>query len=134
MTALAGIGTELELWQAAGLGESIRCRLGVNRRSKGWTCTQIVISLVLSNLAGGECVEHLRPLDKDKGPGPVLRLAETHGMPRRERRVLLGRCRKEHRRSAPSALGSVRYLDRFNDGEEESRRPAHIAFIPATTV
>ena len=31
------------------------------------------------------------------------------------------------------ALGSVRYLDRFNDVEEESRRPAHIAFIPATT-
>ena len=53
MTALAGIGAELELWQAAGLGESVRCRLGVNRGGQGWTCTQIVISLVLSNLAGG---------------------------------------------------------------------------------
>ena len=31
------------------------------------------------------------------------------------------------------ALGSVRFLDRFHDGEEESRRPAHTAFIPVTT-
>ena len=61
-----------------------------------------MISLVLSNLAGGECVEDLRLLEKDKGLGRVLRLAETHGMPPWERKALLGRWRKERRRSVPS--------------------------------
>ena len=101
-TALAGLGAYLELWQAAGLGESARRHLGVNQGRQGWTCTQIVISLVLSNLVGGKCVEDLRLLEKDKGLGRVLHLAETHGMPRWERRALLGRWRKEHRRSVPS--------------------------------
>ena len=68
-----------------------------------------MISLVLSNLAGGECVEDPRLLEKDKGLGRALRLAETHGMPRWERRALLGRWRKEHRRSlsSPSAVSGT---------------------------
>ena len=91
-------------------------------------------SLVLLNLTGGECVEDLRLLEKDEGLGRVLRLAETHGMGRRERRGLLGRWRKERRRSVPSASAVFRFLDRFHDEEEESRRQAHTAFIPDATI
>ena len=132
VTALAGLGAYLELWQAAGLGELFRRHLGVNQGRQGWTCTQIVISLVFSNLAGGECVADLRLLEKDKGLGRVLRLAETHGVRRWERRALLGRWRIERRRSVPSP-SPVSALDRFHDWGEESRRPAYTAFIPAAT-
>ena len=93
----------------------------------------MVTSLVLLNLAGGECVEDLRLLEKDAGLGRVLRLAETHGMPRKERQELLGRWRKERRRSVPSASAVFRYLNRFHDEAEEGKRPAHTAFIPAPT-
>ena len=132
MTALAGLGAYLDLWQVAGLPQSVRRHLGVEG-AQGWTDEQVVTSLALLNLAGGECVEDLRLLEKDEGLGRVLRLAETHGMGRRERRRLLGRWRKERRRSVPSASAVFRYLNRFHDEEEESRRQAHTAFIPAPT-
>ena len=89
MTALAGLGAYLDLWQVAGLPQSLRRHLGV-KGGQGWTDEQMVTSLVLLNLAGGECVEDLRLLEKDEGLGRVLRLAETHGMGRRERRGLMG--------------------------------------------
>ena len=140
MTALAGLGAYLDLWQVAGLPQSLRRHLGV-KGGQGWTDEQMVTSLVLLNLAGGECVEDtrssrgqaLRLLEKDEGLGRVLRLAETQGMGRRECRGLLGRWRKERRRSVPSSSAVFRFLNRFHDEEEESRRQAHTAFIPAAT-
>ena len=132
-TGLAGLAVYLDLWQAAGLGQSVGRHLGVNQGRQGWTGAQMVASLALLNLAGGECVEDLRLLEKDEGLGRVLRLAETHGMRRRERRALLGRWRKERRRNVPSPSAVFRFLDRFHDEAEESKRQAHTAFIPAPT-
>ena len=132
MTALAGLGAYLDLWQVAGLPESVRRHLGV-KGEQGWTDEQMVTSLVLLNLAGGEGVEDLRLLEKDEGLGRVLRLAETQGMRRRERRGLLGRWRRERRRSVPSASAVFRFLQRFHDPAEEERRRPHTAFIPAAT-
>ncbi len=94
----------------------------------------MVTSLALLNLAGGECVEDLRLLEKDEGLGRVLRLAETHGMRRRKRRALLGRWRKRAAANVPSASAVFRFLDRFHDEGEESKRQPHTAFIPAATV
>ena len=132
VTALAGLAAYLDLWQAAGLPQSLRRHLGVTQE-QGWTDAQVVTALALLNLAGGECVADMKALEKDGGLGRVLRLAETHGMRRRERRETLGRWRKERRRSVPSASSVFRFLDRFHDEEEESRRQAHSAFIPAPT-
>ena len=134
VTGRAGLAAYLDLWQAAGLGQSVGRHLGVNQGRQGWTDAQMVTSLVLLNLAGGECVEDLRLLEKDEGLGRVLRLAETHGMRRRERRALLGRGRKERRRNVPSPSAVFRFLDRFHDEGEESKRQAHTAFISAATV
>ncbi len=133
ITGLAGLGAYLDLWQVAGLGESVSSHLGVNQGRQGWTDAQVVTSLVLLNLAGGECVEDLRLLEKDEGLGRVLRLAETHGLRRRERRAMEGRWRKGRRRSVPSATAVFRFLNRFHDEEEESKRQPHAAFIPAPT-
>ena len=51
MTALAGLGAYLDLWQVAGLRQSLRRHLGV-KGEQGWTDEQMVTSLVLLNLAG----------------------------------------------------------------------------------
>ena len=133
MSGFAGLAAYLGLAQVAGLNRSIGRHLGVNQGLQGWTDAQVVMSLVLVNLAGGECVEDLGLLEKDDGLGRVLRLAETHGMRRRERRALEGRWRTERRRSVPSASAVFRYLNRFHDEEDEGRRQAHTAFIPAPT-
>ena len=77
MTALAGLGAYLDLWQVAGLPQSLRRHLGVkggaglDRRADG------DLPGVLLNLAGGECVEAPRSsrgqalhlLEKDEGLG-----------------------------------------------------------------
>ena len=98
VTGFSGLAAYLDLAQVASLNESVGRHLGANQGRQGWTEAQMVTSLVLLNLAGGECVEDLRLLEKDAGLGRVLRLAETHGVPCKERQELLGRWRKEHRR------------------------------------
>lgn len=133
MTALAGLPLYLELAEVAGLPESIRQHLGLREHGQGWTDTQIVMALVLLNLAGGEAVEDLGVLEGDAGFCAVLRKVESHGHGRRQRRVLESRWRKEQRRSVPSISPVFRYLALFHDPEEEKKREPHRAFIPAAT-
>jgi hypothetical protein len=61
------------------------------------------MSLILLNLAGGDCVDDLSIFQGDPGFSEVMRRVETHGMPRRERRAFLRRLRKE-RKSAVRRL------------------------------
>ena len=132
MTALSGLATYLDLARVAGLNESARRHVGIKEGKQGWTDSQMITSLALLNLAGGESVDDLRVL-KDEGLGRVLSLAESHGIRRRERQDLKRRWRKERRRGAPSASAVFRYLSMFHDAAEEERREAHTAFIPAAT-
>jgi hypothetical protein len=48
----------------------------------------MVLSLVLLNLAGGECVDDLKILEADKGFCEILRKSEMHGLKRKVRRTL----------------------------------------------
>ena len=106
-------------------------RVGLRGGGQGWTDSQIITSLILLNLAGGESVMDLEVLEKDAGLCRVLRHAETHGMRRRERRALKARWRGERWRSVPSDSVVFRYLERFHDAGEEAKREAHRAFIPS---
>ena len=54
MTALAGLPTYLYLARVMGLGQSIQRHLKVREGSQGWTDSQMVLALVLLNLAGGK--------------------------------------------------------------------------------
>ncbi len=92
----------------------------------------MVTALMMLNLAGGESVDDLRLLEKDEGLGRALLTAETHGMRRAERRAQRRRWRKERSRLVPSPTAVFRYLDRFHDEAEESRRRSREAFIPAS--
>ena len=100
ITALAGLPPYLDLAQVVKMSRSIERHVRLREVGQGWTDSQMVISLLLLNLAGGESVDDLRILDKDAGLCRVLRRAETHGMRRRERRATEGRWRKERRRSS----------------------------------
>ena len=85
MTAMSGLPAYLDLAEAAGLGESVRRHVGMREGGQGWTDAQMVTSLVMLNLAGGESVVDVRVLEKDEGLGRVLLRAETHRMRRGER-------------------------------------------------
>ena len=131
MTALSGLIIYLELLHASGLKSSIERHVGLREYGQGWTDSQIVNSLILLNLAGGESVVDLDILEKDAGFCRVVREVETWGMGRRERRALEERWRVERRRSLPSESAVFRYLEMFHDAGEEARREAHRAFIPS---
>lgn len=134
LTGLAGLLLYLDLAQAARLGQSVERHLRLREGKQGWTDTQIVTSLILLNLAGGDCVEDLRLLERDEGFARVLRRVETQGLPRRQRREMERRFRREKRRAVPSPSSVFRYLSQFHDAEQEKQRVAGKAFIPTPTV
>ena len=129
MTSMAGLPVYLDLMHAMGLSELVGRHLQVKER--GWTDAQMVSSLIMLNLAGGDCVEDLRKVEKDEGFCRILRRVGQQGMKRRERREQDRRWRKEQKRSVPSASSVFRYLSAFHDVEEEKKRVEGKAFIPA---
>jgi len=130
MTALAGLPLYLDLARVAELSKSIDRNVSIRSESQGWTDSQMVLSLILLNLAGGDCVDDLRVLEGDEGFGQILRRVEWHGRPRKERRKLERRWRKERFRSVPSPSAAFRYLAGFHDAGQEKLRLPGRAFIP----
>jgi hypothetical protein len=130
MTSLAGLPVYLDLASVLGLGDHIRAHMHV-RESQGWTDEQIILSLVLLNLAGGDSVDDIRILDKDEGFCRVLGRVETKGLSRQQRRAQERRWRKKQHRSVPSPSAIFRYLEAFHDPLEEKKREKGTAFIPA---
>lgn len=129
MTGLAGLPVYLDLASVMGINESIEKHLHIKQQS--WTDRQTLLSLVLTNLAGGDCVDDLRKLQGDSGFCKVLRRIEQKGMKRRERREMDRRWRKEQSRAVPSSSSVFRYLAAFHDADQEKLRIEGKAFIPA---
>jgi len=131
LTALAGLPAYLDLVQAAGLRDAIFRHLRVRSdSSQGWSDHQIVMALILLNLAGGDCVADIEKLESDEGLCQIMRKVEHYGLPRRQRRSLERRWRKERGRTFVSASPVFRYLAAFHNPEQEEKRQAHRAFIP----
>jgi hypothetical protein len=133
MTSLAGLPLYLEFAHLMDLrrliGEHVRVRAG----DQGWTDDQMVMALVLLNVAGGDCVDDLKALEGDEGFCRVLREVEEYGCTRSQRRALRRRWRKKRTRTFPSPTAMREYLERFHDPEQEKHRQAHTAFIPEPT-
>jgi hypothetical protein len=131
MTALAGLPIYLDLASVLGVADCIRAHVHVKKSDQGWTDEQIVLALMLLNLAGGDCVDDIRILEKDEGFCEVLGRVETKGLRRQQRRAMEKRWRKEHHRCVASPSALFRYLEAFHDPAEEKKRQQGKAFIPA---
>lgn len=130
MTALGGLPLYLDLAEASSLSRSIERHLRIREGKQGFTDRQMVMSLILLNVAGGDCVEDLRVLESDEGFARVLRRVEGEGQSRRERREQERRFRRERSRSVPSPSSVFRYLSAFHDAAEEAQRVSGTAWIP----
>ncbi len=128
MTALAGLPIYLDLASVLNLGESISSHL--HTKVQGGTDEQIILSLILLNLAGGDCIDDLCILEADEGFCRIFQRIELKGLPRKERRETQRRWRKEKHRSIPSPSAVFRYLSTFH---EEYTREAGKAVIPPLT-
>ena len=131
LTGLAGLPIYLDLAHVVGLRDAITEHVQVRRGSQGWTDAQMVTTLILLNLAGGQSVEDLEKLESDRGFALVLHRVETFGMKRSERRRLERRWRKSKQRTVPSVSAMRRYLAAFHDAAQEALREPGTAFIPS---
>jgi len=134
LTGLAGLAPYLDLACGSGMVSSINRNLNVRELGQGWTDVQIVMSLILLNLVGGDCVDDLNHLEADEGFGVLLKRCETQGLPRRVRREMKKRWRTEQTRNVVSASVARRYLSAFHDDEQEKLRIPGKAFIPKATL
>lgn len=87
LTGLAGLVLFLDLFKKISFGRLVEKHLHVRRYSQGWSDKQIVISLVLLNLAGGDCVDDIRILEGDEGFCKLLKKSEMHGLKAKTRKA-----------------------------------------------
>jgi hypothetical protein len=113
----------------SGLLESIRRNVNACGE-QGWTDHEIAVSLVLLNLAGGDCVDDLDHLNADAGFDKLLKWCASHGLSRRVRREMARRWRKAKTRSVISPSVARRWLGEFHDKGQEKLRVPGKAFIP----
>jgi hypothetical protein len=113
LTALGGLPVYLDMARVMDLAGSIDRHVGVRKHSQGWTDSQVVMSLILMNIAGGDCVDDLKILEQDEGFRKVLINTRWYGKRRKQRRILERRWRKECKRAVPSASSVFRYLNAF---------------------
>ena len=133
MTGVGGIGLYLDLASRSGLVGSIERNVCARRGGQGWTDAEVVLSLVLLNLVGGESVEDLQRLETDEGLCALLSKCLKRGLSRKGRREMKKRWRKAKERSVPSASSVFRYLAWYHDQEEKCRRVEGKACIPRPT-
>ncbi len=114
LTALSGLAPYVDLMVASGLLESVERHVDACGE-QGWTDQEIALSLVLLNLAGGDCVDDLDHLNADAGFGKLLKWCGNRGLSRRIRRKMLGRWRKAKNRSVASPSVARRRLGAFHD-------------------
>lgn len=132
LTGLAGLPIYLDLAHVVGLRDSIGSHIQIRSDSQGWTDAQMLTTLILLNLAGGQCMEDLEKLEGDAGFATILHRVETFGMKRSDRRRLERRWRRSKKRKVPSVSAMRRYLAAFHDAAEEVRRESG-AFIPSSS-
>lgn len=128
LTGFAGLPLYMDLSRQSGLVEFINKTM--NTKKRGWTDAEMIMSLVLLNLAGGDCISDIECLEQDAGFRTLLMQFSTHGMKRKERRAFEKRWRKEKSRGLPSNAAIHRYLPQFHSAEEEVKRVEGTAFIP----
>ena len=130
LTGFAGLPLYVELATQSGLIGYINQTMKTKER--GWTDAEMILSLVLLNLAGGDCISDIERLEQDAGFRTLLIQFATHGMKRSARRAFEKRWRKEKSRGLPSNAAIHRYLPQFHSPEEEKHRVEGEAFILKT--
>lgn len=130
-TGLSGLLLYLELFKLLGLDNIINRNMQIKKESQGWRDEQIIISLILLNLAGGECIDDIEKLEHDEGFCRILKHIELRGKSKRERKKVRRRWRRQKVNTIPSPSAIFRYLSNFHDEAEEKKRESGKAFIPA---
>lgn len=103
----------------------------LNIKKSGWFDTDILLSLILLNIAGGDAVSDIDNFEHDPGFCKIMLAARTKGLSRQQRRAYEREHKKQKYRAVPSKATIHRYLNFFHSKEEEEKRIEGKVFIPA---
>ncbi len=126
MTAYAGLGVYFDLLKQLNFHKLVNGTVQVSSPSQGWSDSQHILSLILLNLCGGDCVDDIGRLSSDEGLCRLVRRFEGT-ISSKEKRSLKKRWRKGRQGTFPSSSSLLRYLKRFH---RESPSPVSGACIP----
>jgi hypothetical protein len=129
-TAYAGIMPYLDLWNALQMPTTTDSALAICGE-QGWLDRQMIQSLVLLNLIGGDCVTDIEKLEADSGLCQMVRAGEYSGMSLEQRRTANKRFRGGRSRTFPAATQIYSYLEACCNVPEEAKRGMGKAFVPA---
>lgn len=129
VTGYAGVLAYLDFWNKLGMPGKIDESVHICG-SQGWMDRQIVTTLMLLNLTGGDCVADVDKLESDKGLCAMVRSCEYEGLNRAQRRATGQRFRAGRGRSLPAATQISTFLEACHDERQEARRIPGKAFIP----
>ena len=128
-TAFAGILPYLDLWNSIGMPTAVDSIMSICG-SQGWMDRQLIQSLVLLNLIGGDCVTDIEKLEADSGLREMVRASEFSGMSLQQRSNAAKRFRGGRGRTFPAATQIYNFLESCHVEAEEAKRVAGKAFIP----
>jgi len=130
-TAFAGLPLYLELSRVVGLRALVEQHMPARGDGQGWQDPEVVTSLVLLNLVGGDHVSDLELLRRDEGVVRLLRAVACAGLRRKERRAKLRLMAKSGEVPLPSASAVFRFLQSFHGPEQEvERKPGEAVIVP----
>lgn len=134
LTSKAGMPAFFELGWALGLPAVFERQVRLCG-DQGWLDSELLMGLVMLNLAGGSHVEDLDQLEADEGLRDLMLHLSGHRKGKKRKREEKRRWRKGRNRGFPSRSAMNRYLKSFHSEAEEERRKEswELAFIPKLT-
>lgn len=129
----AGLLPILELSRKIGIFKYADNHLKIRAGDQGWLDSQVVLSVLLINILGGDSVSDIDHLESDEGLCAVLNHCESRLLNKRKIDIS-SRFRKGRGRFFPSDNAIHGYMDYFHDESEEEKREVFLsqekAFIP----
>ncbi len=129
----AGLLPILELSRKIGIFKYADNHLKIRAGDQGWLDSQVVLSVLLVNILGGDSVSDIDHLESDEGLCAILNHCESRLLNKRKIDIS-SRFRKGRGRFFPSDNAIHGYMDYFHDESEEKKREVFSsqekAFIP----
>jgi hypothetical protein len=129
VTGFAGLLPYMELWRKLGLPSEIDNRVRICG-TQGYLDRQLVESVALLNLSGGDCVTDIDRLESDAGLCRMYGRVQYSGMSRPAVKAAQKRFRGGRSRTFPGATQISAFLEACHNEREEAKRVGGKAFIP----
>ena len=143
-TALAGALIFLDLLKKMDFENMVDNNLSAKKGKQGWSDYCFLVSIILLNLCGGDCVNDIHGLEGDSGLRRLFKKlgfknafsgSGSIGKGHKRRRKKTGQQKSNgvgDGNTFPSPTSIFRYLDLFYNESEEERRVSNKAFIPSS--